>query len=401
MTTRRLRIGIFTYSTRPRGGVAHALDLASALSALGHDVVVTAPNESGSGFFRRPSCATRVFPAAATSGGTVGFVRQRIDEYVAFCERDDERFDVYHAQDGISANALATLVERGRIPGFLRTVHHLDAFEEQELRAWQDRSVTSADRCFVVSRIWQARLLAAYDLRSTVVSNGVDTTRFAPLREERRLALRRALGFADGPLFVSIGGIEARKNTLGVLDGFMRVRERIPQARLAIAGGASVFDHSPYRRAFIERAGAAGLRLGAEIVELGVVPDAVVVELLQAADALVFPSLNEGFGLVALEALACGTPVVASAVPPFTEYLGPDDALLVDPADSAAIGGAMLRVLEPAVQTRCRRHGPAFAATYSWSRSALAHLAAYHHDAEHPAKEIDRAGDAVRRALAG
>jgi glycosyltransferase involved in cell wall biosynthesis len=133
---------------------------------------------------------------------------------------------------------------------------------------------------------------------------------------------------------------------------------------------------------------------------LGVVSDATVVELLQAADALVFPSFTEGFGLVVLEALACGTPVIASALPPFTEYLGPGDALLVDPADSAAIGAAMLRALEPAVQTPFRRRGPALSATYSWSRAAHAHLAAYR-DAEDPAKEINRAGDVVRRALAG
>jgi glycosyltransferase-like protein len=389
-----LRIGIFTYATQPRGGVTHALDLADALAALGHDVVLTAPDASGNGFFRNVSCTTRIVPVAATSGGIVDFVARRIADYLAFCERDRERFDVYHAQDAISANVLATLVERGLIPHFLRTVHHLDAFAQPELRAWQDRSVVAADRCFVVSDLWRRRLLERYGRVATLVPNGVDTARFTPAPASRRAAL------PEGPLFLAVGGIEERKNTIGILEAFTRVRARLPQARLAIAGGASVFDHGAYRRDFLARAEADGLRVGTEIAVLGVVSDATLVELLQAADALVFPSLAEGFGLVVLEALACGTPVVTSAIPPFTEYLTPDDALLADPHDPAAIAAAMLRALEPAVRARARRDGPAFAAAHSWSRSACAHLAAYQ-DAGKPAKETLRARDAIRRALAG
>ena len=373
----RLRIAMFTYSTQPRGGVLHALALAQALQAEGHTAVLYALDDTRGGFVRQPRCAHVLVPVAPYRAAILPFVQRRIQEYVAGWDPMTPPFDVYHAHDGISGNALATLVEHGAIPAFVRTVHHLDDFTAPEMIALQDRSIREAAQTFVVSAAWRERLRAAYGITATVVPNGVDTGRFSPLSAAERTALRVRLGYHRGPLFVTIGGIEARKNTLSILEAFARVRATLPAAQLVIAGGASVFDHSAYRSSFERRAAELALILGESVRVLGVQTDAQIVALLRAAHAFVFPSLVEGFGLVLLEALACATPVVTSAIPPFSEFLGPRDALLVDPRDPAELAAAMLAALAPEVADRTARRGPALASRYAWSASAQAHLAAY------------------------
>lgn len=131
----QLRIAILTHSTNPRGGVVHALALADALAHLGHRPVVHAPDPTGKGFFRRSVASTRSVPASPASGDVVAMVEARIADYVRhFEDPAHPQYDVFHAQDGISGNALATLKERGLIQRYVRTVHHIDAFRDERLR---------------------------------------------------------------------------------------------------------------------------------------------------------------------------------------------------------------------------------------------------------------------------
>ncbi|HEY0234645.1 MAG TPA: glycosyltransferase, partial [Afipia sp.] len=109
--SRPMRIAMLTHSTNPRGGVVHALELAEALVAIGHEVVVHAPDPAGKGFFRKARCGTVSVKAEPITTGTVAdMVELRVQEYVDHFENEAARkFDVFHAHDGISANALATL----------------------------------------------------------------------------------------------------------------------------------------------------------------------------------------------------------------------------------------------------------------------------------------------------
>lgn len=385
----RLRIALFTYSTQPRGGVVHAQSVAEALHDLGHDVVLFAlgagGGDDGAGFTRRPRCPFVVIPVERRAEPTVSFVRRRVAAYLDALESTPlgSAFDVYHAQDGISGNALATLAARGAIGGYVRTIHHIDDFADPELAALQERAIVSAHACFAVSDVWRARLRERYGIAAGLVPNGVDAARFVPATEAKRADLRRALVFSDarGPsnsrFYLAIGGIEARKNTLATLEAFALVRQQEPGVRLVIAGGASVFDHSSYRVGFEARAAELGLKIGTDILVTGVLSDELVVAYLQAATALVFPSLVEGFGLVVLEALACGTPVVTSNIPPFTEFLTGDTAFLADPHDPAALATAMLAARDPAERRRLDEHGRLLAARYTWETSARAHVAGY------------------------
>ena len=375
---RPLRIAILTHSTNPRGGVAHSLALAEALCALGHEAVVHAPDPDGLGFFRKASCPTVSVAAKAVAGTTVDLVRARIGEVLrhfatpAACD-----FDVFHAHDGIGGNALATQRHRRLIPGFVRTVHHVDSFADPLLAEWQDRSIREAKRLLSVSRLWADWIRDDLGAEADIVGNGVDLSvyRGEPGPEDEGVRARWGLG--PGPVVLAVGGFEERKNTAGIIAAFARLRARHPAAQLVVAGGASLLDHASYRARCRAALGSSGLEMGAAVIETGPLPQAEMPALYRIADMLAFPSWKEGFGLCVLEAMACGTPVLVSRLPPFTEYLAPGDALFVDPSDPGDIAEAMDAALVPERRARLRAAGFARAAAHSWRACAERHLPAY------------------------
>jgi glycosyltransferase-like protein len=285
---------------------------------------------------------------------------------------------VWHAQDGISANALATLKVRGLIGGFARTVHHFDTFADARLSALQIRGVAAADCLFVVSRVWQRWLGRELGRDATLVGNGVDTSRFSPTPDETDSTLHARLGLPFGvTMLLAVGGIEERKNTIGILKAFRMLRAKEPHCRLVIAGGASLLDHGAYQAAFADALAQSDLPDGA-VIRTGPMPQQLMPALYRAATALVFPSTKEGFGLVVLEAMASGVPVVASRVAPFTEYLNEGDVLWCDPDDAASIAAAMTASLDLSRRASCFTRGLQVAARHSWKSVARAHLPAYH-----------------------
>jgi glycosyltransferase-like protein len=374
---RPLRIAILAHSTIPRGGVVHALELGDALALLGHEAVVHAPDPKSAGFFRETVCGTVTVPASPVGRDMTAMVETRIADYISHFEAAaNRRFDIFHAQDGISANALATLKERGLIGGFARTVHHIDTFADPRLQALQRRAIVAADRHFVVSEVWSERLAEEFSIAAAVVGNGVDMARFTPETDSRESDLRRRLGLGAGPVLLAVGGVEARKNTLGILEGFIRLRARHPSAQLLIAGGVSLLDHNAYRQRFADMLAASGLPAGAGI-EAGPIAQPDMPALYRIADALAFPSLNEGFGLVVLEAMASGLPTIVSRITPFTEYIGESGAVWCDPADPQSIADAMAAALSEPLRSTLIRHGRDIAARHDWRRTARAHLATY------------------------
>ncbi|WP_051516725.1 MSMEG_0565 family glycosyltransferase [Herbaspirillum sp. RV1423] len=375
-----LSIAMLTHSINPRGGVVHSLQLSESLQAAGNEVTLFAPDPHGQGLFRRPRCGFTAIPGAQKTDSVADMVGRRIDAYLQHFLRDDTpRYDIYHAQDSISANALATLTERGVIPGFVRTVHHLDQFDDAQLQQWQERGFRQADRLLCVSKLWQDKLRHEHGVAADIVNNGVDLERYQPHAAARDADLREELGLAEGPVFLAVGGVEPRKNTNGILQGFLRVRRVFPSAQLVIAGGASLLDHRRYRQQFDALLLAGGIETGPgkPIMILGQVADADMPSLFRCADALVFPSLKEGFGLVVLEAMACGVPVVVSRIAPFTEYLRGGSCAWVDPEDPASIAAGMAHACDPAVRAQLREAGADICRQFSWPHSAGLHLHIY------------------------
>jgi glycosyltransferase-like protein len=378
---RPLKIGLLTHSVNPRGGVVHTLELAHALHDAGHDVTVMAPAQPGQAFFRPVRCRAQLVPVASTPRDLVQMVGSRIDAYVNHLTPllARERFDVLHAHDGIGGNALATLEDRGLARGFVRTVHHLDNFSQPELMAWQQRSVQRAHQVLCVSQLWQGILAREHGIAAHEVPNGVDTARYSASAQAGDTALARRLGIrTDAPVILCVGGVEERKNTLRVLQAFLQLRKTLPGLQLVIAGGASLLDHAGYAHEFAQLVAVNGLTPAASPLLLtGPLADDDMPGLFRLASVVAMPSLSEGFGLVVLEALCSGRPVVASRIAPFTEYLLPDDAAWADPLDPASIAAALQQALLHADSARIAQSARRLAQQFSWARSAARHLQIY------------------------
>lgn len=382
MASRPLKIGLLTHSVNPRGGVVHTLELAHALHDAGHDVTVMAPASAGQQFFRPVRCATRLIPVGPTPRDMVEMVGARIDAFTGSIGEllATTRFDVLHTHDPIGGNALANLQERGLIDGFVRTVHHLEVFADVQLMRWQARGFRAARQVFCVSRLWQNVLATRHGVRASAVRNGVQRGRFSPERRPGDEWLAQRLGVRTGaPVVLALGGVEERKNTLRLLQAFVLLRAHRPDAQLVIAGGASLLDHAQYGRDFAALAQASDLPIGpgAPIVLTGALPDEDIPALYRLADVVAMPSLNEGFGLVTLEALASGVPIVVSRIAPFTEYLRDGDGHWADPLKSASIAEALRGALALRSPARIAASAERLGDTFSWAASATRHVQLY------------------------
>lgn len=378
----RREVGLLTYSTKPRGGVVHTVHLGEALARRGVDVEVVALGDPAVGFFRSVSvpCHFVSPPERATT------LEERVFRSVdALAEglagRQGPLPPILHAQDCIAARAACRIRDGGAPVVVVRTVHHVDDFTTPALIECQERAIVEPDHVLVVSRQWQEILDRDYGVRADVVPNGVDGARFSRQPTARLVAaLRGRVGAKDRPLLLAVGGIEPRKGSTYLLQALSILKtegERPPV--LAIIGGHSFQDYRAYREDALDVARSLGLVAGHDFVEVGTVPEEEMAAWYHTADLLTFPSVKEGFGLVVIEAMAAGLPVVATELPVFREYLVDGrDALLVPPADPAAIAAAVTRLLaDEELRARCVAHGRQVAAGFTWTASADRHRALY------------------------
>ena len=377
------RIAIATYSVRPRGGAVHSVELAEALAAQGADVTLIALGDPAEGFFRRTSVPVHIIEAPPRAETLTERVFSHIDALTSGLADLGDRFDIVHTQDCISARAAARVRDRGGRFRLFRTVHHIDDFTTPALVECQDAAILEPDRVLVVSEPWRRRLLDDYGVEAAVVTNGVRVERFAaagPPGERDRLRAR--IGAADRHLFLTVGGIEPRKGSRYLVEALGLLKASSPPGRrtmLAVVGGHSFQDYRAYRDEVLGSLGAHGLRLGDDMVMLGTVSDDELPRWYHAADSFVFPSVSEGWGLVVLEALAAGLPVVASDIEVFRSFLTADaDAVLTEAANPASLAAGMARVRDDSqLARRLRASGTATAGRYSWSSTARRHLEIY------------------------
>jgi glycosyltransferase involved in cell wall biosynthesis len=169
---------------------------------------------------------------------------------------------------------------------------------------------------------------------------------------------------ASGPPYVLfVGNLLPHKNVLGLIEAFAAVPSGIP-CRLVIRGAGRRANERQVR----ERIAALGL--GPRVELRAYASGAELARLYRGAGAVVVPSLYEGFGLTALEAMASGAPVVASRTSSLPEIVA-DAALLVDPTDTRALADAMTALLaRPELGGDLRRRGLARAGCFSWERTA-------------------------------
>jgi glycosyltransferase involved in cell wall biosynthesis len=243
-----------------------------------------------------------------------------------------------------------------------------------------EETLASATRVVVPSEYTRRGLVESGRVASErvdVVAHGVDTDVFRPSRSGGRRLVSEALG-EERPyvLFASIPSIR-QKNLWELKRAVAGLAARgLPHA-IVIAGGTAGGE-SP---AVIDEIGAELPGFPGRVAWLGQLGDAELAGLMADADAFCLPSLFESFGLTALEAMACGAPVVASARGALPEVVG-DAAVLSEPS-AEALERALLRVLtDDAVARRLREAGRSRAERMTWERTAEGWLAALRRAAE-------------------
>lgn len=236
--------------------------------------------------------------------------------------------DVVYAHFLVPAGLLAALATRAPL---VVTAHGQDVANIGRIPGVAAATRRVVDRAAAVIAVssWLrdelVRRIPAAAGKTEVVDCGVDLERFAP-REAAEA--RAALGLEiEEPVYLCLGALSERKNVLRLARAF----ERLGRGTLVFVGDG------PLRP---------GLEGRARIALIGRVPHETVPHWLQAADVVCQPSLVEPFGLATLEALACGTPVVATRVGGPPELVPPEAGVLVDPADEAAIARALAEAAE-------------------------------------------------------
>jgi glycosyltransferase-like protein len=388
-------VGLVTYSVKPRGGAVHTLALAEALHAAGYPVRVIALGDPAVGFFRPVKAPFTIIPAPPNLPTLEERVFANVDALADGLGRLAAEYPILHTQDCISARAACRVRDTtseparvatarsakaaGRPPVVVRTVHHIDDFTTPSLIDCQRQAILEPDRVLVVSAHWRKILRDEYATVAEVVHNGVDTARFEAPGHALAIALRKRAGAASRPLILAVGGIEPRKGSHTLMQAVAHMRRSGRRPVLAIIGGHSFQDYHEYRERVLASLPRLGLRLDDDVVLLGTAPDAELPGWYAAADVLAFPSTKEGWGLVVLEAMSAGLPVVTSNLPVFREYLVPDrDALMVPVNDAAALAAALTSVLDDQqLADRLRSAGRELCKRFTWARSAAEHQAIY------------------------
>ncbi len=216
------------------------------------------------------------------------------------------------------------------------------------------------------------RHLSVSEEKVRVIHLGYTAKPLPPNAEEQRHRLIEQYGIRQ-PYLLFVGVIEPKKNLERLLDAFALLRQerRIDDAvQLVIAGGKGWFYEQVYQKV-------AALHLETSVVLTGFIPDDALPLFYSGAEAFVFPSIYEGFGLPVLEAMSYGAPVITSNVSSLPEIAG-NAGMLVNPNDPASIADGIETVLQhPARREQMREAGRLRAQQFSWPRTAEETYRAY------------------------
>lgn len=370
-----MRVGFFTYGMADKltGIGRYTAALTRALQALdmGVEPVLLSPYPESTlpwydEFETHHVPSLRLVPAAASLGN-----------WVLHRAATDLSLDILHDPCGIAPFLAPSLSPTRRYKRVV-TVHDAIPLVTPAVQPLMTRAIfrtlipaarLTADAVLTVSEA-SARDLAHYARipreKLFVTPNGVTPPATLSEVEVEEILARLRL---ERPYFLYVGNLTPRKNLSRVLGAFARLRSESVAAppSLVIVGPSAWRAHETMRRA----------REVDGVVLTGYVDDATLSALYRGAAALVFPSLYEGFGLPALEAMCCGAPVISSATSALPEVIG-DAGLLVEPTDEVAIYEAMRTLLErPDLAQRLRQRGYERSACFTWERTARTTCAVY------------------------
>lgn len=363
-----LKVAMLTYSTRPRGGVVHALKLAERLRASGVDITLYSlaradDPDSMNGYFREVSAPFNIFPYV-WHRELITRLENMIDSYVKNLPRDA---NIYHAQDCVGGTALNRMRERDMISApVFRTVHHVDDFAEPRLFEFEKRAVAQSRDIFVVSKYWRDALKREYARESVIAYNGLDSSDFEPLPKRK----------SEVPTVLFVGGLEPRKGLEDLIRAMKLVVSGVPSARLNVVAKTGFrgteqwieYESLAHRLGLIER-----------IDFHESVSQETLLGFYSDCDVLALTSKNEGWGLVLMEAMACGKPVVATRVGGVPELVEDGtEGMLVEAGDVKGIADSVTKLLhDPALRARMGRAGKRRVKKFSWDSTAKVVLREY------------------------
>lgn len=239
-------------------------------------------------------------------------------------------------------------------------------------RTAQEFSMRSLPRCDHVITLSQDNVNDLHTIlgvprdRMTIIHNAVPA-HFVPATPASRIAARKALGLPEATFaLMHVGTVEPRKNVDAILETMGLLKN---EGVIFLKAG---IEFTPAQNARI-----AALGIGPRIRHLGRIPNEKMVAIYHASDALIFPSLYEGFPFPIVESMASGTPVITSTASSLPETAG-GAALLVDPHDHPALAAAVRRLRdEPAIRADRIAAGLARVKDLTWRKNAEAVCAVY------------------------
>jgi glycosyltransferase involved in cell wall biosynthesis len=272
------------------------------------------------------------------------------------------------------------------------SVHDVSFLEHPEYftrdRAWQlqwtvRRTVKRAAKVLTGSEFSRNAILKVYgDLEEdkVVVVPNAAASEFRPVSRESATAFVRERFRITAPFILSVGDIQPRKNQIGLIKAFAKLLRAHPQLKqnLVLVGKETWFADRV-------REAARESGVGDRIQFFGFVSDGDLLQFYNACDVFVFPSFYEGFGLPALEAMACGRAVICSNTSALPEVVD-GAAILFDPYAVDEIVRAIADLLlDNELRMRMERLGLQRAAHFSWQKTAQCTLEVFHQVAAHPA----------------
>jgi glycosyltransferase involved in cell wall biosynthesis len=250
-----------------------------------------------------------------------------------------ERPDVLHSHLARADLLAAAAGLRQQQLTVISTVHGIyrERWFGRAAQPWLRLAYKRADAVICVSyavRTWLVNELGVDANRTHVVRHGVDASAFAPAKPQGPRQERQVIGAA--------GRLDPIKGFQHLLEAFALLAPGFPKLQLRIAGYDA--GYGPALRALAQRAGVAK-----SVEFVGFQPD--MPEFLRSLDIFVMPSLSEGLGQTALEAMATGLPVVASSVPALAEIIAPGQTgILVPPANPQALADGIRQLLASPAQ---------------------------------------------------
>lgn len=253
------------------------------------------------------------------------------------------------------------LVHHGSYEGYPQAFGWWTLNKARVAYALSARRATGVSTVSEYSRLDMVRFYGMKPETIHVVPEGVDTTVFRPLPDRDRLAQWRITNFgADVPYIVYVGKPTERRNLSSLIRAFAALRRERGTPHKLLIVGADLPGASPFRQAIVAEG------IAPEVVVRGYVGHDEMPLVYNAASLLVYPSSYEGFGMPVLEAMACGTPVIALNNTAFPEFAG-GVAHLLDNADVPTLKEGIHAVLSnPARRAHAAAEGPKRAAAYDW-----------------------------------